>query len=79
MIESGCRCLLGIVMKSRVITTTALPITITLNALPTLARLSSDMAKLNVQIQQALCTQKWGEAVKIVEQMIAIRTQVSAP
>ena len=59
-------------MKSRILTTTALLITITLNALPTLARPLSDMAKLNVQIQQAVCTQKWGEAVKIVDQMITI-------
>lgn len=33
---------------------------------------AADMGTLNAQIRQAVCTQNWGEAVKIVDQMIAI-------
>lgn len=60
------------VMKSRNLTTTALLITMTLTALPARARSQADIATLNAQIRQATCAQDWGEAVKIVDQMLAI-------
>ena len=59
------------VMKSQLLTGVALLITMTLTALPTQARPKADMATLNAQLKQAVCTQGWGEAVKIVDQMIA--------
>ena len=33
---------------------------------------ATDMATLNAQMQKAVCSQNWGEAVKLVDQMIAI-------
>lgn len=33
---------------------------------------AADMGTLNAQVRQAVCTQNWGKAVKIIDQMIAI-------
>lgn len=57
-------------MKSRVLTTTALLITMISTALPARARSQADVATLNAQVRQAVCTQDWGKAVKIVDQML---------
>ena len=42
------------------------------NAFQILPDSAIDMATLNAQMQKAVCSQNWGEAVKIVDQMIAI-------
>lgn len=59
-------------MKSQILTTAALLITMNLSALPALALPQTDTATLNAQLKQSVCTQNWGEAVKIIDKMIAI-------
>ena len=51
-------------------TTVALVMARTLTTQPTQGHPQPDAATLNTKLLQAVCTHDWGEAVKIVEQMI---------
>lgn len=59
-------------MKLRILTVATLLLTMTWTALPARALPKADMVTLNAQLQQAICTENWEEATKLVDQMIAI-------
>ena len=42
------------------------------NAFRTLPASATDIATLNAQMRKAVCNQNWGEAIKLVDQMIVI-------